>query len=74
MYCNILYLNKYKINELGIVSYYIYSFSDLLFKMLLLGDAGVGKSSIILRYTVSDLFNIILGKYVFSEFNEFNWS
>lgn len=73
MYCNILYLNKYKINELGIVSYYIYSFSDLLFKMLLLGDAGVGKSSIILRYTVSDLFNIILGKYVFTEFNEFNW-
>ena len=30
---------------------FFYSFSDQLFKILLLGDAGVGKSSIILRYT-----------------------
>jgi len=28
-----------------------YTFSDFLFKILLLGDSGVGKSCIILRYT-----------------------
>lgn len=34
------------------------SFSDYLFKLLLIGDSGVGKSCLLLRFAVSQKVNI----------------
>jgi GTPase SAR1 family protein len=33
---------------------YLFCFSDYLFKLLLIGDSGVGKSCLLLRFAVSD--------------------
>ena len=38
----------------------IYNFSNFLFKILLLGDSGVGKSCIILQYTENNFSNNLM--------------
>jgi GTPase SAR1 family protein len=38
------------VNILTNIPYFLYNYSEFLFKILLLGDSGVGKSCIILRY------------------------
>lgn len=51
-------------------SKYYLSFSEYMFRILLLGDSGVGKSSIIMRYSVIKL--LILGKFFPRRNNGFN--
>ena len=50
-------INKYIFNDL----YFI--FSDYLFKLLLIGDSGVGKSCLLLRFAVSIKLNLFKNVY-----------
>ena len=62
---------------------------DYLFKMLLIGNSGVGKSCLLVRYAVSILknierivqiqvlteyFHLILGKLIQRQLFQYNWS
>ena len=40
------------------VEYKYFTFSDYLFKLLLIGDSGVGKSCLLLRFAVSNTLNM----------------
>jgi len=42
-----------KLSLLSLLLSYQYIFSDLLFKMLIIGDSSVGKSCLLIRYAVS---------------------
>jgi hypothetical protein len=42
---------------------FLLSCSDYLFKLLLIGDSGVGKSCLLLRFAVSIFFNILANSY-----------
>lgn len=41
------------------VNYLPCSFSDYLFKLLLIGDSGVGKSCLLLRFAVSTALHVV---------------
>lgn len=43
-------------SEICLTGYIVYTFSDYLFKLLLIGDSGVGKSCLLLRFAVSYLW------------------
>ena len=44
-------------NKLHVEYKYFLTFSDYLFKLLLIGDSGVGKSCLLLRFAVSNTLN-----------------
>lgn len=46
-----------------LILYILFASSDYLFKLLLIGDSGVGKSCLLLRFAVSIIFNYIVMIY-----------
>lgn len=46
-------------------NFYLFLFSDYLFKLLLIGDSGVGKSCLLLRFAVSILRHFRFDNFFF---------